>query len=83
MLDIMAEWEPTSKAEGDVHRKWASGLSRALVPFALPGGYANFLTADDHEQVSAAYESNARRLQEVKRRFDPDDVFSSTIPLPA
>jgi FAD/FMN-containing dehydrogenase len=82
-LDIVAEWEPTSKAEGDVHREWASGLSRALAPFALAGGYANFLTADDHEQVSAAYGSNARRLWEVKRRFDPDNVFSSAIPLPA
>ena len=82
MLDIMAEWEPTSKAEGDVHREWASGLARALAPFALPGGYANFLTADEHEQVSAAYGSNASRLREVKRRFDPDGVFSSAIPLP-
>jgi len=82
MLDIFAEWEPTSKAEGEVHREWASGLARALAPFALPGGYANFLTADEHEQVSAAYGSNASRLREVKRRFDPDDVFSSAIPLP-
>jgi FAD/FMN-containing dehydrogenase len=82
MLDIMAEWEPTSKAEGDVHREWASGLARALAPFALPGGYANFLTGDELEQVSAAYGSNASRLREVKRRFDPDNVFSSAIPLP-
>jgi NitT/TauT family transport system permease protein len=42
----------------------------------------NFLTADDHEQVSAAYGGNAGRLREVKRRFDPDNVFSSAIPLP-
>jgi FAD/FMN-containing dehydrogenase len=83
MLDIFAEWEPTSKVEGHVHREWASGLSRVLAPFALPGGYANFLTPDEHEQVSAAYGSNASRLREVKRRFDPDDVFSSAIPLPA
>jgi FAD/FMN-containing dehydrogenase len=83
MLDIMAEWEPTSEAEGDVHREWASGLARALAPFALPGGYANFLTVYEHEQVSAAYGSNASRLREVKRQFDPDNVFSSAIPLPA
>jgi FAD/FMN-containing dehydrogenase len=83
MLDIFAEWEPTSRAEGDVHREWASGLFTALAPFALPGGYANFLTADEHQQVNAAYGNNAGRLREVKRRFDPDNVFSSAIPLPA
>jgi FAD/FMN-containing dehydrogenase len=82
MLEIGAAWEPSSKAEGDVHREWASDLSRALAPFALPGGYANFLTPDDHEQIGSAYGNNASRLREVKRRFDPDNVFSSAIPLP-
>ena len=82
MLEIGAAWEPSSKAEGDVHRQWASDLSAALAPLALPGGYANFLTPDDPEQVRSAYGNNARRLREIKRRFDPDNVFSSAIPLP-
>jgi FAD/FMN-containing dehydrogenase len=82
MLDIVAEWEPTSEAEGDVHREWALGLSRALAPFALPGGYANFLAPDDHEQIESAYGNNTRRLRDLKRTFDPDNVFSSAIPLP-
>jgi FAD/FMN-containing dehydrogenase len=82
MLEIGAAWEPSSKVEGDVHRQWASDLSAALAPFALPGGYANFLTSDDHEQVASAYGENARRLREVKRQFDPENVFSSAIPLP-
>jgi FAD/FMN-containing dehydrogenase len=81
MLEIVPAWEPCSKAEGDVHRQWPSDLSRSLAPFALPGGYANYLTPNDHEQVSSAYGGNARRLRRVKRQFDPDNVFSSAAQL--
>jgi hypothetical protein len=62
MLEIGAAWGPSSKAERDVHRQWASGLSRALAPFAVHGGYAIFLTPDDHEQIGSAYGGNASRL---------------------
>jgi FAD/FMN-containing dehydrogenase len=47
----------------------------------VPGGYANFLTPNDHEQVESAYGNNARRLRDLKRKFDPDNVFSSAIRL--
>jgi FAD/FMN-containing dehydrogenase len=30
----------------------------------------------------AAYGENAARLMELKRKFDPNNVFSSAIPLP-
>jgi hypothetical protein len=54
----------------------------SLAPFALPGGYANFLTSHDREQARNAYDSNGARLRSSKRRFDPDGVFASAIPLP-
>jgi len=34
------------------------------------------------EQVAGAYGGNAARLRVLKRRFDPDGVFASAIPLP-
>lgn len=82
MIEIVAAWDAASKTEAAVHRKWVTNTSLALTPLALPGGYANFLTHDDHEQIGAAYGKNAPRLRELKRRFDPDNVFSSAIPLP-
>jgi hypothetical protein len=82
MLEIGAAWEPSSQAEGDIHRRWAYDRSSALARFAFSGGYANFLTRSDHEQVDSAYGNNGPQLREVKRRFDPEKVFSSTIPLP-
>src|SRR5262245_61563874 len=82
MVDIIAGWEPESQDDPAVHRRWASDLSADLAPLALPGGYANFLAPDAHDQIGAAYGNNAGRLRELKRRFDPDNVFSSAIPLP-
>jgi FAD/FMN-containing dehydrogenase len=81
MLEIIASWDP-AESEGAAHRQWAQDLSRSLAPFALPGGYANLLGPDDREQAMGAYGGNAARLTTLKRRFDPDGVFSSAIPLP-
>jgi FAD/FMN-containing dehydrogenase len=78
---IYAAWEP---ANGDAtsHRRWAQNLSSKLSRRALPGGYANLLGPDDREQAAEAYGGNAARLRVLKRRFDPDVVFTSAIPLP-
>jgi len=81
MVEIVAGWKPDGD-DGAAHRRWARDLWQSLAPFALPGGYANLLGPDDHEQAAAAYGGNAARLRVLKRRFDPDGVFASAIPLP-
>ncbi|MGH6881626.1 MAG: FAD-binding oxidoreductase, partial [Hypericibacter sp.] len=82
MIEIIAAWEPADAEDGARHRQWAQDLSSNLAPLALPGGYPNFLTAENREQLAAAYGANGSRLRELKRRYDPDDVFSSAIPIP-
>jgi hypothetical protein len=81
MVEIVAGWKPDGD-DGAAHRRWAQDLWQSLAPFALPGGYANLLGPDDREQAAAAYGGNAARLRDLKRRFDPDGVFASAIPLP-
>jgi hypothetical protein len=81
MVEIIAGWKPDGD-DGASHRRWARDLRRRLARFALPGGYANLLGPDDREQVADAYGGNAARLRVLKRRFDPDGVFASAIPLP-
>jgi hypothetical protein len=81
MVEIVASWEPDG-SNGEAHRQWALDLWKNLAPFALPGGYANLLGPDSREQAAAAYGDNAARLRAIKRRFDPDRVFASAIPLP-
>ena len=80
MLQIIPAWEPDE--DGKPHREWADKTSAALAAYALPGGYPNLLVAEDRDQVAHAYGENAPRLREIKRQFDPEDVFSSATPLP-
>jgi len=82
MVEIVAGWRPVGD-DGPAHRRWARDLRQSLAPFALPGGYANLLGPDDREQAARAYGGSAAGLRVLKRRFDPDGVFTSAIPLPA
>jgi hypothetical protein len=52
----------------------------AFNSIALPGGYPNFLAADDKERAAKSYGRNVARLIKAKRHYDPENIFRSTIP---
>jgi hypothetical protein len=79
MVEIVAGWEPASPVADQRHVRWAQETSRALAPYALPGGYINLLDVDEQERVPLTFGPNFTRLRELKRAYDPDDVFQSTI----
>jgi len=54
---------------------WATAYGDALHPYSAGGGYVNFLMSEGEDRVRAAYKGNFARLQQVKRRYDPDNVF--------
>jgi FAD/FMN-containing dehydrogenase len=54
---------------------WARNFFNATAPFASGGVYVNFLTADEGDRVRAAYGPNYDRLAQVKRTYDPDNLF--------
>jgi FAD/FMN-containing dehydrogenase len=64
-----------------LHRHWARTTRQAFAT-ALPGGYPNLLGPNDPDRARHSYGCNAKRLMEAKRCYDPDNVFSSAIPLP-
>ena len=49
---------------------------------ALPGGYPNFLPKGDADRAAKSYGGNSERLIRAKGQYDPDNVFSSAVPLP-
>jgi FAD/FMN-containing dehydrogenase len=83
LVEILASFiDRSDKEEEQRHRQWARGTRQAFAPIALPGGYPNFLAGDDVDRVAKSYGPNAERLIKAKRRYDPDNIFSSAIPLP-
>jgi hypothetical protein len=81
LIEMIASWDASAGDDGASHRSWARDLCSTLAPMSLPGGYPNILGLHAHDQIAHAYGSNLVRLQTVKRRFDPDGLFSAT-PLP-
>jgi len=70
---IVSGWD--DPAADDANIQWVRDYSDALTPYSEEGGYVNFMFADDDNRVAANYGSNYDRLVEVKRTYDPDNVF--------
>jgi len=73
VMNVHGRWD----AAAEDHRciTWARDFFQASAPFASSGVYVNFLTADETDRVRAAYGSNYGRLAQVKRTYDPENVF--------
>jgi FAD/FMN-containing dehydrogenase len=62
-------------AETDTHDAWVAGLADSLGG-GEAGGYIGFLGEEDEGTVRAAYPGPTwDRLRELKRRYDPDNLF--------
>ncbi len=79
MVQAIAAWEPQSPGDEQQHIQWAQNISQALAPYAFKGGYINALDEKEQERIPLAFGSNYERLLDLKRKYDPDDVFHSTI----
>jgi hypothetical protein len=77
MVEIIAAWE--SHDEEQRYIEWAQHLSQALAPNAIKGGYINLLDEQEQDRVPLAFASNYERLLDLKRKYDPDNVFRSTV----
>jgi len=61
--------------ETETHNAWVNGLADTLGRNGA-GGYVGFMGDEDEATVRAAYPgANWDRLREVKRRYDPDNLF--------
>jgi len=55
---------------------WAKEYWSALHPHSAGGGgYVNFMMEEGQERIKATYRDNYERLAEIKRRYDPDNLF--------
>ena len=72
-LLLISQW--TDPADTDVGIAWARTTFDALAPHMSERSYTNYLPADDHDRVRQAFGVNYERLVELKRRYDPDNLF--------
>jgi FAD/FMN-containing dehydrogenase len=72
MVIVSAWGEP---ADDDANIQWVRDYSAAIAPYSEAGGYINFMDGDDVDRVRANYGQNYDRLLEVKRKFDPGNLF--------
>jgi FAD/FMN-containing dehydrogenase len=73
-LVIPSVW--TDPAKSDANIAWTRDTFAALRPHLGTGRWLNYLGDDQAgEAIRAAYGPNYDRLRDVKRRYDPDNVF--------
>lgn len=73
VMNVHGRWQ--EKADDQRCIGWAREFFKASAPFASGGVYVNFLTADEGDRVRSAYGPNYDRLAQVKRTYDPDNLF--------
>jgi hypothetical protein len=72
---ILSVW--LDAADDAANIAWTRSAGDAIKKFGTGGGYVNYMSDEGEAAVRAAYEVNLERLIEVKRKYDPRNVFSA------
>jgi FAD/FMN-containing dehydrogenase len=73
VLNVHGRWD---EAKDDAKcTGWARDFFKTSAPYASAGAYVNFMTAEEGDRVAAAYGSNYDRLVQIKKHYDPDNIF--------
>jgi Berberine and berberine like len=72
-LLILAQWSDPARSDEIV--TWARGAHERLRPHLEDAVYVNNLGNEGEDRVRAAYGPNYVRLADLKRRYDPENVF--------
>jgi len=73
VLNVHGRWDEAKDDQKCIG--WAREFFKASAPFASAGAYVNFMTGEEGDRVAAAYGANYDRLVQIKKRYDPDNIF--------
>jgi FAD/FMN-containing dehydrogenase len=73
VLNVHARWDHAVDDKRCI--SWAREFFSSSAPYASGSVYVNFMTEDEADRISSAYGSNYNRLVQIKRRYDPDNIF--------
>ena len=72
-LVLIGQWLDPAETAANV--SWVRETYAALEEFTAPRSYVNYLADDESDRVANAYGPNLERLVEIKRRYDPANLF--------
>jgi FAD/FMN-containing dehydrogenase len=84
LTSIDLEWAAEDSADTiAANQTWLDGFHEAMRPFASDESYQNFSDEAESGYLRAYYGSNLERLVEIKRKYDPGNLFrfAQSIPL--
>ena len=73
VLNVHGRWDEAKDDQKCI--AWAREFFKVSAPYASAGAYVNFMTAEEGDRVVAAYGSNYGHLVQIKKRYDPDNIF--------
>jgi len=54
---------------------WCKEYWDATHPYSAGGAYLNFMMDEGNDRIKAAYKHNYARLTQIKKKYDPDNLF--------
>lgn len=72
---VLSAWIDPRLDEANIG--WTRSTGDALKKFGTGGAYVNYMADEGEAAVRDAYEINLERLIDVKRKYDPNNVFSA------
>jgi hypothetical protein len=82
-VELLATFVDRSEdLEEEQHQQWLQTTLHGFDTIMLSSAYPNLLPKGDTARAASSYGRNVERLLKAKRRYDPDNIFSSAIPLP-
>ncbi|MES2354651.1 MAG: FAD-binding oxidoreductase [Pseudomonadota bacterium] len=73
VMNVHTRWETPEDDAKCID--WARDFFKVSTPYATGGVYVNFLTEDESDRLKAAYGNNYDRLVELKKKYDPENLF--------
>jgi FAD/FMN-containing dehydrogenase len=70
---ILSSWQDPADDHDNI--QWVRDYAAATAKYSEPGGYINFMGADDGDRMTENYRGHVDRLRTIKRTYDPGNVF--------
>jgi FAD/FMN-containing dehydrogenase len=74
-VHYLSMWADPADTERNV--EWTRALAAAMKPWTTGGLYLNYIGDEGDERVRAAFGAKYERLQALKERWDPQNLFRS------